>query len=157
MVWKQPAELLSRLPNLRAVFSIGAGVDHLIAGPPACPTCRSSSVVADNLAQHMTEYVVWRVLDHHRQGLLYRSQQGRQVWHEAPQRVASDIAVGIMGFGQTGPRGGDPALSFKLRLPRQWLDAPRDRAMTDVAVVFMASAGLIPFSTPPTSWWCCCR
>src|SRR5690606_33818412 len=50
----------------------------------------------------MTDYVLWRVLDHHRQGLLYRTQQKRKAWHETPQRPSSDVAVGIMGLGELG-------------------------------------------------------
>ena len=70
VVWKQRPNLLGGLPNLRAIFSIGAGVDHIFQDPglPQVPIVR---VVADNLTQYMTEYVVWRVLDHHRQGFLY--------------------------------------------------------------------------------------
>ena len=54
VVWKQRPNLLSRLPNLRAIFSIGAGVDHILADPtlPDVPIVR---VVADNLTQHMTD------------------------------------------------------------------------------------------------------
>src|SRR5262245_20847670 len=70
VVWKQRHNMLSGFPNLRAIFSIGAGVDHILQDPelPNVPIVR---VVADNLTQYMTEYVVWRVLDHHRQGCVY--------------------------------------------------------------------------------------
>jgi glyoxylate/hydroxypyruvate reductase A len=101
VVWKQRRNLLSKLPNLRAIFSIGAGVDHILTDPtlPDVPIVR---IVDDNLTQHMTDYVLWRVLDHHRQGMLYRAQQKRKIWREPPQRPASDISVGIMGFGELG-------------------------------------------------------
>jgi lysophospholipase L1-like esterase len=89
VVWKQRPNILSRLPNLKAIFSIGAGVDHLFNDPglPDVPIVR---VVAPNLAQHMTEYVVWRVLDHHRQGALYRSQQPRKIWRDGRIVRAND-------------------------------------------------------------------
>jgi len=101
VVWKQPANVLARLPNLKAIFSIGAGVDHLFNDPglPDVPIVR---VVDENLTQHMTEYVVWRVLDHHRQGSHYRAEQARKVWREMPQRTAADISVGFMGLGNLG-------------------------------------------------------
>src|SRR5688572_2948800 len=101
VVWKQRRNLLSKLPNLRAIFSIGAGVDHILTDPtlPDVPIVR---VVAENLTQHMTDYVLWRVFDHHRQGMLYRVQQKRMIWREPPQRPANDISVGIMGFGELG-------------------------------------------------------
>ena len=101
VVWKQKPNLLSTLPNLRAIFSIGAGVDHLFVDPglPNVPIVR---VVAENLTQYMREYIVWRVLDHHRQGTLYRGQQPRKVWHEPYQPPADEVSVGIMGMGHLG-------------------------------------------------------
>ncbi len=101
VVWKQRPGMLARLPNLKAIFSIGAGVDHILTDTqlPDLPIVR---VVADNLSQHMIEYVTWRVLDHHRQGLLYRTQQSRKTWYEPPQPVASAVTVGIMGLGELG-------------------------------------------------------
>ena len=73
VVWKQPAGVLADLPNLKAIFSIGAGVDHIIADPtlPDVPIVR---VVVDDLTDRMSEYVVWQVLDHHRNGPRYRRQ-----------------------------------------------------------------------------------
>jgi glyoxylate/hydroxypyruvate reductase len=101
VVWKHPQGVLSRLPNLKAIFSIGAGVDHIFSDPdlPDVPIVR---VVAQNLTQHMVEYVTWRVLDHHRQGATYRAQQVEKIWHEPPQPAAQDTSVGIMGLGQLG-------------------------------------------------------
>ena len=92
------------LPNLKAIFSLGAGVDHIFADPrlPDVPIVR---IVADDLTERMSEYVVWQVLDHHRQGLLYRDQQAQQdLARAAMQPAAADITVGIMGLGVLGPR-----------------------------------------------------
>lgn len=101
VVWKHRPGILARLPNLKAIFSIGAGVDHIFADAelPDVPIVR---VVAANLTQHMTDYIVWRVLDHHRQGMAYRAQQALRQWHEPPQPPSADIAVGIMGLGELG-------------------------------------------------------
>src|SRR5262249_58461814 len=100
--------LLANVQKPRRFFSIHP-VAARIFTHPALPDVPVVRVVADNLTQHMTEYVVWRVLDHHRQGFLYRAQQKRKVWHEPPQRPASDVAVGIMGLGNLG-RGAAKAL-----------------------------------------------
>lgn len=102
VVWKQRSEVLARLPNLQAIFSIGAGVDHVFAddGVPDVPIVR---VVSDDLTARMSEYVVWQVLDHHRMGSLYRRQQAQRIWHEdRRQRAARDVTVGIMGIGALG-------------------------------------------------------
>ena len=140
VVWKHKPNLLASLPNLRAVFSVGAGVDHIFTDPglPKAPIVR---VVADNLTQYMTEYVCWRVLDHHRQGALYRGQQKRKVWHEPPQRTANDIAVGIMGFGNLG-RASAQALRTLGFVVNGWSRTPRTM---DGVATFHGDQGLVPF------------
>lgn len=140
VVWKQRPNLLSSLPNLRAIFSIGAGVDHIFADP-TLPDVPIVKIVADNLTQHMTEYVVWRVLDHHRQGMLYRAQQSRKIWHEPPQRPAGDISVGIMGLGNLGRAAASALLSLGFAV-NGW--SRSDRPMQGVST-YSGEAGLIPF------------
>lgn len=109
VVWKQPPGVLSNLPNLRAVFSLGAGVDHILQDRtlPDVPILR---IVADDLTARMSEYVVWRVLDHHRRGMTYRAQQTAKIWNERRQPAASEIEVGILGLGELGR---DAALKMK--------------------------------------------
>jgi len=140
VVWKQRPNLLAGLPNLRAIFSIGAGVDHIFTDPtvPDVPIVR---VVAENLTQYMTEYVTWRVLDHHRQGMLYRAQQRKKIWHEPPQRPANDISVGIMGLGQLGRAAAQALLALGFRV-NGW--GRTDRPMAGVTT-FSSDGGLIPF------------
>ncbi|TKB31856.1 MAG: glyoxylate/hydroxypyruvate reductase A, partial [Mesorhizobium sp.] len=140
VVWKQKPNLLSSLPNLRAIFSIGAGVDHIFADPglPEVPIVR---VVADNLTQYMTEYVVWRVLDHHRQGMLYRAQQQKKTWHEPPQRPAGDISVGIMGLGNLGRAAASVLLALGFAV-NGW--SRTEHPMQGVST-YSGEGGLIPF------------
>ncbi|PZO79723.1 MAG: glyoxylate/hydroxypyruvate reductase A [Mesorhizobium amorphae] len=124
VVWKYPHGSLKHLPNLQGIFSMGAGVDHIMADPdlPRVPVVR---VVDENLTQHMVEYVVWRVMDHHRQGAAYRAQQARGVWHEPPQRTAGDVSVGIMGLGQLGRAAAEAVRSLGFSV-NGWSRSPRD-------------------------------
>lgn len=140
VVWKQRPNVLAKLPNLKAIFSVGAGVDHVFQDPglPDVPIVR---VVADNLTQYMTEYVVWRVLDHHRQGALYRSQQARKLWHDPPQRPAGDICVGIMGLGTLGRAAATALLALGFHV-NGW--GRTERSM-DGVTTYYGEAGLIPF------------
>ncbi|KQU64292.1 glyoxylate/hydroxypyruvate reductase A [Aminobacter sp. DSM 101952] len=140
VVWKQKPGLLAKLPNLKAIFSIGAGVDHLFADPnlPAAPIVR---VVDENLTQHMVEYVLWRVFDHHRQGQLYRAQQTKKAWHEPPQRPAADISVGIMGLGNLGRAAAEALKAAGFRV-NGWSRRPQEVAGV---TTFSGDAGLVPF------------
>src|SRR5690349_1120060 len=140
VVWKQKPNLLSKLPNLRAIFSVGAGVDHVLtdASLPDVPIVR---VVSDNLTQQMTDYVLWRVLDHHRQGLLYRAQQKRKTWREPHQPPSSETTVGIMGFGELGRAAGRVLAAAGFRV-NGW---SRTEQTVDGATTFHGAKGLTPF------------
>lgn len=101
VAWNPPAGELSKFPNLEVIFSMGAGVDHLMKDPglPKVPVVR---VVDLDLTKRMTEYVVMNVLLHHRRFRLYDGQQKAGAWTEHSQPAASDVRVGIMGFGTLG-------------------------------------------------------
>lgn len=100
--WKHPAGSLKNLPRLKAVFSLGAGVDHVFADPdlPAVPVAR---VVDPDLTMRMSEWVLMHVLMHHRQQRMYDYQQYEKIWHDDDnQPAAKDVRVGVMGLGELG-------------------------------------------------------
>jgi glyoxylate/hydroxypyruvate reductase A len=115
VVWKQPEGLLASLPNLQAIFSIGAGVDHILRDEtlPDVPIAR---IVADDLTGRMSEYVVWRVLDHFRRGFAYRAHQALGQWNERVQPAASALTVGIMGLGELGRDAAEKLRPFGFKL-----------------------------------------
>jgi glyoxylate/hydroxypyruvate reductase A len=101
LVWKPPQATLDRLPALRVIFSLGAGVDHIFALPrlPNVPVAR---IVDPDLTQRMTEHVVWQCLDHLRLGATYRRQQRAHQWRDVEPPAAREVTVGIMGLGVMG-------------------------------------------------------
>ncbi|BCP56180.1 glyoxylate/hydroxypyruvate reductase A [Kaistia sp. 32K] len=101
LAWRPPAEAFADLPNLKAVFSLGAGVDHVV-GNEALPDVPIVRVVDPELTTRMTEWVTLQVLLHHRQHLAYARQQAAGKWCELRQPVAHDVRVGIMGLGELG-------------------------------------------------------
>lgn len=102
LVWKPDPGLLRSLPNLRAIFSLGAGVDHIFADPELPAGVPITRVVDRDLTRRMTEYVVLHVLWHHRQQGAYEAQQARAEWRELHQPGPGDRTVGIMGMGELG-------------------------------------------------------
>lgn len=101
LVWASPDGLLHELPDLRAVFSLGAGVDHLVHGevPESVELVR---MVDPALTEGMVEYVVYQVLRRHRRMDAYARQQARHEWHTHPQVRPGDRRVGILGLGEMG-------------------------------------------------------
>jgi glyoxylate/hydroxypyruvate reductase A len=102
LVWNHPAGFLKQFPNLRAIFSMGAGVDHLLLDP-GLPTHTPLVRMADpGLAVFMKEYVLMRVLHYHRDMPTYEQQQRAALWQQLPPRETHERRVGVMGVGQMG-------------------------------------------------------
>ncbi|MFQ5763415.1 MAG: NAD(P)-dependent oxidoreductase, partial [Rhodospirillales bacterium] len=101
LVWKPEPGMLTTFPNLKAIFSLGAGVDHLRGTdlPAGVPVVR---LVDPGLTAGMSEYVVHWVLHHHRRFGDYARQQAEKRWQPLPQTDARARRVGIMGLGVMG-------------------------------------------------------
>jgi glyoxylate/hydroxypyruvate reductase A len=101
-VWKQPPGVLSDLPNLRGIISLGAGVDHLFADE-ALPDVPLGRVVDADLTTRMSEWVVLHALIHLRRQRLYDAFQRERLWKDIrPAPAARELRVGVMGMGVLG-------------------------------------------------------
>jgi glyoxylate/hydroxypyruvate reductase A len=109
--WKHSPGALAGLPNLDVIFSLGAGVDHLV-GDDRLPDVPVVRVVDPDLTERMSEYVVLHCLMYLRQQRRYDAQQRERVWHDDRfQPAAREVRVGIMGLGVLGQ---DAARKLKL-------------------------------------------
>ncbi len=102
-VWDPEPGRLARLPALRAVFGVAAGVD-LIAGDPAYPRhVPLVRLVAPETTQRMGEYLCWAALSLVKDARRMAIAQSRAVWDyfEAPGK-APDFTLGILGLGGLG-------------------------------------------------------
>jgi glyoxylate/hydroxypyruvate reductase A len=101
LVWLPPPGMLAGLPNLRAIFSLGAGVDAMLRDPtlPGLPLCR---MVDPSMTASMAEYVLTCVLAYHRRLDLYARQQAEARWRMFLPEPAAATRVGIMGLGEMG-------------------------------------------------------
>ncbi|HEX2135638.1 MAG TPA: glyoxylate/hydroxypyruvate reductase A [Microvirga sp.] len=100
--WGPKPGSLSGLPNVAVIFSLGAGVDHLMTYPdlPDVPVVR---VAQEDLTERMSEYVVLHCLMHLRDQRRYDAQQHEKVWrHDAAPPRAGEVRVGMLGFGVLG-------------------------------------------------------
>jgi glyoxylate/hydroxypyruvate reductase len=111
LVWRPPAGLLDRLPNLRIVLSLGAGVDHVFADPSLPPGVPIIRLVDPYMTTAMSEYVQLQVLRLHRREFEYRAQQQARIWRPLPQPNAEQRRVGVLGLGVLGS---DAALKLKV-------------------------------------------
>ena len=124
VVWGPEPGLLGRCPNLEAIFSVGAGVDHIFSDPdlPDLPIVR---FVDPMLTGPMVEWVVLQVLMQMRQQRRYDQQQRDHQWGELPQPSAPKFRIGIMGFGELGQACAHQLLGFGFTM-NAWSNSPKD-------------------------------
>lgn len=102
VVWKPPAGGLRTFPNLKAIVSIGAGIDHVLADPElpkGIPIIRTTGF---DLTQRMREYVTLHVLRLHRRLPEIEAAQPRREWLQLINPPAYERRVGVMGLGNLG-------------------------------------------------------
>jgi glyoxylate/hydroxypyruvate reductase A len=139
-VWNAPHGTLAGFPNLKAIFSLGAGVDDLMSDPdlPKVPVMR---IVDPDLTLRMTEYVVLHVLMYHRRQRLYDKQQRVRMWRDSPQPLAREVAVGVMGLGVLGRS----AVTALQRLGFRVIGWSRTEKNISGMETYDGTAGLLPF------------
>lgn len=101
-VWYPPPGLLAQYPNIEAIFSLGAGVDHLTRDPDlprGTPIIRMSD---DGLKEGMREYVLMSVLMHHRDMIALTAAQREKRWDRIFPKAAEKVRVGMLGYGALG-------------------------------------------------------
>lgn len=105
LAWRPESHVLERLPNLKAIFSLGAGVDAILADAtvPNVPIVR---IVDPDMTMRMSEFVVMHVLMHHRQQKRIDGNQRGKIWDPFATHAANALRVGIMGFGVLGQDAG---------------------------------------------------
>lgn len=103
LVWQPEPGRLAGYPNLRAIFSSGAGVDHIV-NDPTCPQhVPVIRMTAEQTTQTVAEYVCLHALAWLRDFDRMRRAQAEKRWDlfEGP-RLAPQTRVGIMGLGSIG-------------------------------------------------------
>lgn len=107
LIWQMPHGELATYPNLKAIFSLGAGVDHALNDPDFPKDLPFARVIDPDLTQRMMEYVVQHVLNHHRFQNIYDAQQDKKIWNDIFIPAATGRKVGILGMGELGGRAAE--------------------------------------------------
>ena len=102
VVWKHPRGILKKYPNLKAILSLGAGVDHIISDPDLPEGLPIIRLVDKKLTHEMCLHALHWVLHFHSDQYLYRSQQLKRQWIQQSSIQSEDRTIGIMGLGNIG-------------------------------------------------------
>ena len=101
LAWGPKKGAFKAFPNLKAIFCLGAGVDHLIGRdlPDGVPVVR---LVDPGLTRGMREYVIYWTLHYHRRFKEYADSAAAGEWRQLPQADTRKRRVGILGLGVLG-------------------------------------------------------
>jgi glyoxylate/hydroxypyruvate reductase A len=100
--WGFPVEVLRRMPELRWVQKMGAGVDDIISGWPCRPEVILTRTDGKLIAPRMSEYVLGAILDKSVRFDLARHQQAHSQWNFFEVATIRSLTIGIAGVGEIG-------------------------------------------------------
>ncbi|MEM9218352.1 MAG: glyoxylate/hydroxypyruvate reductase A [Cyanobacteria bacterium P01_F01_bin.150] len=102
ITWKPPLGIMTKFPKLKAIISLGAGVEEILSDPTIPPDIPVIRLVDPCVTSRMSEYVLLAVLRFHRQTAEYQTLQKSQTWQPLPVSNSSSLTVGILGLGVLG-------------------------------------------------------
>jgi glyoxylate/hydroxypyruvate reductase len=100
VVWQQPPGLLGRLKGLKAVSSLGAGVEHLLTDPDLPDHVAIGRLAGPRLAANMAAYLVGQVIKDWKRLDQFSRWQAHQQWR--PWAPETPPLVGLLGLGAMG-------------------------------------------------------
>lgn len=101
-VWKPTGDAFDGLTNLKAVLSLGAGVDALLRHPGRPAGVPIVRFVDADLTQRMSDYVMANVTMHQRLIARFAADQKARRWVQLYPTAAWEATVGVMGLGVLG-------------------------------------------------------
>jgi glyoxylate/hydroxypyruvate reductase A len=100
LIWKPPPGGLHRYTRLKAIQSLGAGVNQLdVAALPNVPLAR---LIDPALTESMTDYAIAAVFRHYRTFDAFERDTRERAWRYAPPEPKGAWTVGVMGLGVIG-------------------------------------------------------
>ncbi len=93
---------LAKLPNLKAMHSLWAGIDHVTRDPDMPWSVPLIRMVDHSLTQGMLDYVTGHVYRFHLTMPAFEALQAQAEWHQQVPPLVEERSVGIMGIGVLG-------------------------------------------------------
>ena len=102
LFWKAPMEKISKFKNLKAIISLGQGVDHIINDVHFNKNTSVYRIVDPYMAKSMSHWVILSVLNYIRDYEGYRIQQTNKIYKTRSCLDFKKIKIGIYGIGEIG-------------------------------------------------------
>lgn len=102
IIWDLPDDIYKKLTNLRLLFSMGAGVDHILNMPSynQVPIVRLKDII---MAERMSNHIISQILQYQLDLKTYKENQKKHKWNEATEpSLNANLKIGILGTGFLG-------------------------------------------------------
>jgi glyoxylate/hydroxypyruvate reductase A len=108
---------LKSLPGLKAVISLGAGVDGFLRDPEYPPNVPLVRFVDPTLIHEMAQYVTMHVLIIHRGQRFFDAAQRQRQWRQRMlARPSRETRIGLLGLGDIGTAIAQGLIPFDFQL-----------------------------------------
>ena len=95
-------DIAARLPNLKLVQKLGAGVETIVNHPTVAPHVRVARLKPEEPAREIAEYCLAYVLRAQRNLLHHAEAQARAHWDPVAPKRTHMTTVGVLGLGHIG-------------------------------------------------------
>lgn len=124
MGWGNPPGFWAQFPRLEVIQSLGAGVEKILADPDLPPQVRVVRMIDPTLEEEMADFVLARVLHHHRLLHRYEADQVARAWDPVRPPLPPQRTIGMLGMGKLGERCARDLAARGFRV-RGWSRTPR--------------------------------
>jgi glyoxylate/hydroxypyruvate reductase len=100
--WGPPAEFFATQPQLRAFFSTGAGIEHVVHNPQLPAKLPVIRVEDAGMGPQMIDYCRYEVLRWMQRRDEYAAQQASGVWKQHSVSYRAEWSIGVFGYGVLG-------------------------------------------------------
>jgi len=102
LVWNLPDKILKKLNKLKIIFSLGAGVDHILK----LPSYKNIPIIRiqdPNMRSRMLNHVLAQILIYQLKLTEYNKAQQKNIWlDERHTSLNKDLTIGVLGVGYLG-------------------------------------------------------
>ncbi|GGE32212.1 glyoxylate/hydroxypyruvate reductase A [Agaricicola taiwanensis] len=109
LTWAADPGVIASFPNLKAILSLGAGVDHILNDPTVPLHLPVVRMIDPSLTRGMTQYLLMALLRLHRNLAEMEANQRQALWTR-PEIIPR--RVGVMGMGELGTGFATTAVSL---------------------------------------------
>ncbi len=103
IIWNLPDKTLSKLKNLKVIFSMGAGVDHILKLKNYNKKIPIIRIKDPKMGERIANYSLAQILNYQLNFKIFQNSQNKKYW--SGERTPIDnqnLTVGILGLGFLG-------------------------------------------------------